>query len=224
MDDTDEDINTHKFTIGDYNVALNPDTDTVRYLHINSRVILTRKINLCNLAHYPMRRKYTFNKKQAKNYTRARLDYFLVGENSTEIVKDVLIGCVCRLSDHRPIHLQLSFSKVQKGKGFWRMRNELLTNFEYITGCNEVIKDTFTQYSGHLRQLELSTIPSNEQYCNAPYDLNYSLLHDVVLMEVRSYTMKYEAIKRRNKKDEKDRLENEIDKIQKQPMMKKLRS
>ena len=74
------------------------------------------------------------------------------------------------------------------------MRNELLTNFEYIIGCNEVIKDTLTQYSGHLMQLKLSTDPSNEQYCNATYDINYSLLHGVVLMEVRSYTMKYEAI------------------------------
>ena len=94
------------------------------------------------------------------------------------------------------------------------MRNELLTDFEYITGCNEVIKDTLTQYSGHLRQLKLSTDPSNEQYCNAPFDINYSLLHNVVLMEVRSYTTNYEAIKRRKKSEEKDRLENEIDKIQ----------
>ena len=138
----------------------------------------------------------------------------MVSEISTEIVKNVLLGCVCGLCNHQPIHLQLCFSKVQKGKGFWRMRNKLLTDFEYITGCNEVKKDTLSQYSGRLRQLKLSAITSNEQYCNAPYDINYSLLHDVVLMEVQSYTMIYEAIKRRKKNDKKDRLENEIDKIQ----------
>ena len=40
------------------------------------------------------------------------------------------------------------------------------------------------------------------------------MLHDVILMEARSYIMKYEAIKRRKKNEEKDRLEGKIDKIQ----------
>ena len=71
MDDTDEDMYKHKFTIGDYNVELNPDIDTVGYLHINnpnSRELLTRKINLCNLVdiwreHNHTSRQYTLNKK-----------------------------------------------------------------------------------------------------------------------------------------------------------------
>ena len=105
-------------------------------------------------------------------------------------------------------------STSKKGKGFWRMRNELLTDFEYIKGCNEVIKDTLTHYSNHLRQLKTHGLPSNEQYCNAPFDINYTLLHDVTLMEARSFTMKYEALRRKRKNEEKNKLENEIDKIQ----------
>ena len=71
MDDTDEEAYAHKFTVGDFNVAPNHDTDTVRYLHINnpnSRELLNRKINLCNLVDIwrernPLSRQYTFNKK-----------------------------------------------------------------------------------------------------------------------------------------------------------------
>ena len=36
MDDTDEEVFEHKFTVGDFNVALNHDTDTTGYLHINN--------------------------------------------------------------------------------------------------------------------------------------------------------------------------------------------
>ena len=77
------------------------------------------------------------------------------------------------------------------------MRNELLTDFEYISGCNEAIKNTLIQYSGHLRQLTLIQEPTNEQFTNAVFDISYSLLHDVVLMGVCSFIMKYEAKKRR---------------------------
>ena len=77
------------------------------------------------------------------------------------------------------------------------MRNKLLTDFEFISGCNEVIKNTLTQYSGQLRQFKLSQEPSNEQFNNAVYDISFSLLHDIVLMEFCSFIMKYEAAKRR---------------------------
>ena len=79
MDDTDEDKYTHKLTVGDFNVALNHEADTVGYLHINnpdSRELLITKMNLCNLIDVwrecnPVSKQYTFNKKQTKNYTRA---------------------------------------------------------------------------------------------------------------------------------------------------------
>ena len=103
MDDTGEDAYLHKFTVGDYNIALNPNLDTSGYLHIhnhNSREFLVRTINLCNLVDIwrlrnPNTRQYTFNKKQTKNYKRSRLDFFLASVNSTEIIKNVLIGKVC---------------------------------------------------------------------------------------------------------------------------------
>ena len=176
-----------------------------------------RKIYLCNLVDIwrtrnPKCRQYTFNKKQAKIYARARLDYFLASENSTEIISNVQIGRVCSLSDHCPIHLHMSFSKVQKGKGFWRMRNELLTYLDFINGCNDVIKNTLLQYSGQLRLDRRTYEPTNEQYASAKFDIGFSLLHDVILLEVRAFVMKYEAIKKRKSKEK--IMESEIDKLQ----------
>ena len=124
MDNTGEEKYNHRMITGDYNVALKHDIDTSGYLHVNNpntREFLTKQAHLSNLidiwrVRNPNSRQYTFHKRQAKNYTRARLDYYLVSENSSEYIKDVQIGRVCSLSDHRPIHLQMSFSKIQKGK------------------------------------------------------------------------------------------------------------
>ena len=103
MDDTDEEVFEHKFTVGDFFVALNHDTDTTGYLHINNpntREVLIRKMHLNNMVDIwrernPLSRQYPFSKKQTKNYTRAQLDYFLVSENSTEFIKKRSCGtCV----------------------------------------------------------------------------------------------------------------------------------
>ena len=95
-------------------------------------------------------RQYTFHKKQVNNYTRARLDYFLMNEDSLEMVKKVGIGKSSPLSDHRPIYLHLSLSKVQRGRGFWRLNGELLYDPAYIFGYNEVIRKTILQHCATL--------------------------------------------------------------------------
>ena len=91
----------------------------------------------------PLITQYTFMKKQTNNLTRARPDYFLLNDNSTDLVKKVGIGRVCSLFDHRPI----SLSKVQKGRGFWRLNGDLLVDPKFIFGCNHVIRKTTLSYS-----------------------------------------------------------------------------
>ena len=136
----------------------------------------------------PTVRQFTFDKRLARNHTRARLDYFLVSEISTKNVKETGIGRACRLSDQRPIHLQISLTEIKKGRGFWRLKNSLLKDLDYIKECNEVIKRTMKQYSEELKNIE---DPSTEQYCDAKLDISNTLLHDVILMEVRSMTLRF---------------------------------
>ena len=119
--------------------------DTAGYLHVNNQNTLNRMIPLCDMTNIwrqkkSQTRQYTFHKRQTKNYTRARLDYFLQNESSTHLVKRVGIGKVCTLSDHRPIFLHITLSKTQRGRGFWRFNNDLLTDPRFIFGCNNVIK------------------------------------------------------------------------------------
>ena len=162
FDDTNENNFTHKISTGDFNVALNHFYDTSGYLHINnpnSRDYLARNIEKCNLVDIwrsknPKSRQYTFGKKQAKNYTRARLDYFLISKNSTHLVSKIGMDRVSNLSDHRPIHLHMSFSSVQRGNRFWRFNNELLKDLKYIQGCNEIITSTLLNTLNNLGPLK----------------------------------------------------------------------
>ena len=49
---------------------------------------------------HPDLRQYSFNKKQKKHYTRARLDFFLINDDSLDLVKKMGIGEETTLSDH----------------------------------------------------------------------------------------------------------------------------
>ena len=117
-------------------------------------------------------RQYTFMKKQTNNFTRSRLDYFLMNDNSTDMVKKVGIGKVCFLSDHRPIYLHISLSKVQKGRGFWRLNGDLLVDPQFIFGCNQVIRKTILTYSEH----------KTCNITNCPPD------HEISLVTLKSHT------------------------------------
>ena len=74
--------------------------------------------------------------------------------------------------------------------------------------------NTMLQYSGQLRTNRMNPELSREDFAEAEFDISKTLLHDVILMEVRSYVMKYQAGERRKEKEKMRKLESEIDSIQ----------
>ena len=103
--------NTFFKTFFDEWATFKHEQDTAGYLHVNNlntTKFLERMIPLSNLTYvsrhkHPDLRQYTFHKKRTNNYNRAKLDYFLMNEDSLKMVKKVGIGKACPLSDHRPI-------------------------------------------------------------------------------------------------------------------------
>ena len=150
-DDSDYDI---ILMAGDFNVAPDPNKDTLGYLHINnpnSRHFIERMKALCMLTDVfrhknPELQKYTFSKGQAKNHTKARLDYFLMNDDALDSVNKVGVGRETALSDHRPIYIHLKLSKVVRGKGFWKLNNDFLKEPEYVFGLNNTIERVIKQY------------------------------------------------------------------------------
>ena len=182
-DDNDKDFD-HFISVGEFNVAPNHDNGTSGYLPVNNpntRRMLNRHITLNNWTdiwheHNPDKREFTFDKWKMKNRTKARLDIFLITNNSTEYVTGVQIGRACKLSDHRPIHLQMSCSTFKRGRVFWRYDNNLLKNIEFIEGCNKIIASTMRSYSSSVNHIDN---PSADQCAAAEFGISYTLLHDV---------------------------------------------
>ena len=78
--------------VGDFNVAPDHNKDTLGYLHVNNpntRLFIERMKSLNMLTDafrhkHPDLRRYSFSKKQARNHTKARLDYFLINDDSLD--------------------------------------------------------------------------------------------------------------------------------------------
>ena len=114
---------------GDFNVAPDHNMDTLGYFHVNNpntRFFIDKMKSLNMITDvfrhkHPDVRKYTFSKKQARNHTKARLDYFLMNDDSLDLVSKVGMGRENSLSDHSPIYLHVNLSKINKGRGFWHL-------------------------------------------------------------------------------------------------------
>ena len=134
-----------------------------------------------------------------------------MNKESLEVVKKIAIGKSSPLSDHRSIYCHLSLSKVQRGRGFWRLNGELLYDPSYIFGCNEVIRKTILQYSEHSKDLTDSQLPPDQVLTSAPPLISYSLLHDVILLKARAYRIKYSAKLKRELLRRTEELNDEIE-------------
>ena len=96
------------------------------------------------------------------------------------------------LSDHKPIYLHIYLSKVQKGRGFWRLNGDFSIEPEYVFGCNNVIERIISQYSEQNFFVNSPELPDQEP-ASLPLLITHTLLHDILLLEVRAYPLKYAA-------------------------------
>ena len=116
----------------------------------------------------------------------------------------MVVGIEIALSDHCPVYLHLSLTKVVRGRGFWRLNNNFLKEPEYVFGLNNVIEGVIKQYSKEAN----SNDPPNQELALHPFLISNTLLHDMLLLESRSHTLKYAA----NQKKKMLRRTNELNK------------
>ena len=89
--------------------------------------------------------RYTRRENSKSGIVQSRLDYFLVSEGISYLIKDTSIN-IGLSSDHSLIRMALGLSNTSKrGKGFWKFNNDLLTDKDYINLiklCIKNIKDS----------------------------------------------------------------------------------
>ena len=136
---------------GDFNVPLNPDIDqdSATTSHHKSRTYLNELIveeelwdiwrtrNLDSVM-YTWRRYHPV-------LTQSRLDYFLVSKDIASCTTDV--GSVPGYrTDHSSIFITISTITDCRGRGLWKINNDLLKDHEFITSVNTVLDQTLDEF------------------------------------------------------------------------------
>ena len=206
----------HAIFAGDWNLIMDRNLDTLNYQSVSNpraRNAVIDKINEFDLIDihrelYPTKRSYTWKQWGAHKY--GRLDYFLISNSLLPFIKksSIISGCY---SDHSPIILDIDFSKFQRGKGFWKLNNSLLSDPDYIDLIKDTIKKTTCQYSvidndpnfiQKLSREEFDAFASShtpESLQTLDLVINNELFLDTLLMEIRRTTIKYSSQKKKKR-------------------------
>ena len=127
---------------GDWNTALS-EKDTYNYQFqrniksrniINSYIEKNKYIDIWRDQNKDQKR-FTWGTK--KPFKKSRLDYFIISEDILTFNPKSEINTAYR-SDHNTISLKLNVNSHPRGKGSWKLNNNLLTNKDYIN----LVKDT----------------------------------------------------------------------------------
>lgn len=126
---------------GDFNIPLNPLTDTsngstsIRYRTLKSIKNLLHSLKLIDSWRFlnPTGRDYTFY---------ARLDYLFITQNDLHTLTEAYIGTQS-ISDHAPIALTKDLTKQTQKSQIWRLNSSILSDPTYVQDLKDSLRDFF---------------------------------------------------------------------------------
>ena len=212
-------INLNNIIIGgDWNLVLNPAVDSSNYKHINnikSKIEVDNLIMNFNLTDIfrqvnPTVKKYTWHKKtNSKIVQQGRLDFFLVSDHLINRYSRSQIIPGYR-SDHSIMTIELkTCPTTKKSRTFWKFNNQLLKDPEYIKVVKETIKKTKLEYMSLVYNKD--SICETESYQPRICD---QLFFEVLIMEIRSSTLRFAAKKKREENNIESELIKDIERLE----------
>ena len=103
------------------------------------------------------------------------------------------------------ITLTFTLGKESRSRLLWKFNNSLLKNTLFVKEINEVIKNVTEEYAAfpYTRE-QIPDIPK----CNIQFVFSDQLFLDVLLMEIRSKTISYATMKKRQTEGKKQKQKN----------------
>ena len=139
----------------------------------------------------------------------ARLDFYLISDTMSAFVMNTEIVHGYR-TVHSGIILKLKLQDSERGRSYWKFNNSLLKDKKYIEQVKDIIKEIKTTY-----------LINNENHNiedTSDYDLNFNigdqLFLETLLMMIRYNTIKYSSIKKRQKNEQQNKIEEEIKELE----------
>ena len=202
---------------GDFNLVLDFELDCYNYVRQNN-VNASNKVKevVDNLDLIDIWRNKNpdckrFSWRRSTPIQQSRLDFFLITDILTPMVKDVTISTGYR-TDHSLITLNLQFEPEGERRQFWKFNSSLLHDKNYLEEINRVIKEVIEEYAVLPYSREtLPSIPISE----ISLTINDQLFLEVLLMKIRSKTISYSAWKKKKLEEQEKRLLSEIENLEK---------
>ena len=202
---------------GDWNIALNFILDCCQYKHLNNpkaqEQVLDELIPNLDLLdvwreNNPELRRYTWRRK--KPFQQSRIDFFLISDLLSSYVTDVDIKSGYR-TDHSAITLTLSSGQDIKHHTLWKFNNSLLKEKQFVDEINEVIKSVKEEYAAlPYNRTNISQVPND----TIQFTISDQLFLDVLLMKIRSKTISYATMRKRENEQREKELEQNIQELE----------
>lgn len=203
---------------GDWNLLLDPNIDGKNYKHVNNPRAkeevsnLTLQFNLTDIWRHlhPSGKQYTWHKKvNRKIIQQGRLDFFLLSDQLVNLCQKSGIIPGYR-TDHSIVTFELNAIENKRAKTFWKFNNLLLRDQTYIETIKNTINNTKIRYMP-LVYIE-ETIGEVELFQPS---IDAQLFLEVLLMEIRSSTLKYSAIRKKDEQNEEKQIILDIEELEK---------
>ena len=194
-------------------MVLNYHNDTISYLKENNpnarksvlELIDTFELDGVYRDWEPTGHSYTWS--AYSNLKQARLDYFLVSTDLAGLVESVQT-CAGYCTDHSLVVMNMIFTHQERGRGFWKFNNSLLSDPAYliqlVKDCiNEMVDEYKINGDIHVEHPESLTFSINDQ-----------LLFETLKLQIRGKTISYAAWKKKEQQKTETFLEKEINSLQ----------
>ena len=178
---------------GDWNVVLNYHNDTINYSKENNPKAQKSVLDLIDTFELgdvyrdqePTGRSYTWS--AYSNLKQARLDYFLLSTDLTGLVESIQTNAGYR-TDHSLVVMNMIFTHQERGRGFWKFNNSLLSDPAYVKLVKDCINETVDEYkiNGDIENPQPHTFSINDQ-----------LLFETLKLQIRGKTISYAAWKKK---------------------------
>ena len=201
---------------GDFNLVLDPNTDTYNYKNINNPqgwkcvLELINSLSLKDAFRYfnGNLRRYTWHRKNPKRL--ARLDYFLISQSLIDYTDRCHILPGYR-SDHSIVELSLCFCKFERGRGLWKFNCSLLKDKDYLIAINNVIDKEKLNYALPVyHPLYINSIED----ASITFTISDSNFLETLLLQIRGETIRYSAALKKTSCQKEKKLKEEIQKLE----------
>ena len=191
--------NENKIIIGDFNMTLNNDLDRLNTYCNNNKAkeeVLDIMDEFCLndtwRTQYPNQKEYSWFKGNSHLQKASRIDYALVSAGLDQRVMNPMYVSAA-MTDHRAIYMAIDLAYSERGKGYWKMNTQLITEKAFITMMNTEIQQCLQENISLSAQENWEFLKQKIKKVSIKYAKNKTSENKIIISQLSEVVNEYEA-------------------------------